>query len=186
MTLHATNGLQSAANPSGTGLALPAGSTTGSTTSNPPTSALIQAALDFLRAFSTLSPEIVISHCIPEFTHSVSPESLSLPSRGLDDFQTHSRRVFSLFTTWNIVPQTVFEDAAKNTVVLHVKMGGKVRENALGDVEVWENEAVFWVELGQHEDRWAVKSFREFVDSKLAEKLRGLLAGTAKQWTLEE
>ncbi|KAF2806387.1 uncharacterized protein BDZ99DRAFT_538611 [Mytilinidion resinicola] len=152
----------------------------------PPPSALIQAALDFLKAFSTLSPGIVTSHCTPDFTHSVSPSSLALPSRNLEEFTTHSGRVFSLFTTWDIVPQSIFEDVAKSTVVLHVKMGGKVKGRALGDLEVWGNEAVFWIELGQFEGGWAVKAVREFVDSKLAEELRRLLAGTAKERTLEE
>ncbi|KAF2490024.1 hypothetical protein BU16DRAFT_544365 [Lophium mytilinum] len=152
----------------------------------PPTSALTQAALDFLKDFSTLSPAIITSHCTPDFTHSISPASLALPSRNLEEFKTHSARVYSLFSTWEIVPDTVFEDVGKSTVVAHAKMGGKVKGRALGDVDFWKNEAVFWIEMGEVEGRWMVKAVREFVDSKLGEELRRRLTGTAKERTLEE
>jgi hypothetical protein len=140
----------------------------------------IQTFNTFLESYSTLRPEALTCLASPDFSHAVLPLSLNLPSRTLAPFQQHATQVFSLFSSFCLLPVPNGADEAihfspdTDTVIAHCKMGGKVNaQSEMGGVlglEEWWTECVLFVRMS--EDGKRIVEVREFVDSKKAEELR--------------
>ncbi|KAF2242366.1 hypothetical protein BU26DRAFT_584611 [Trematosphaeria pertusa] len=142
----------------------------------------------FIAAYPTLRPQALAAHASADFTHTVLPSSLNLPSRGLEPFQQHAAMIFSLFSDFSMVPQpegsprAVHFCADTGTVVAHCRMGGRVdtasekgRVLVEGGVLEWWTECVLFVRMSG--DGGSVVEVREFVDSGRAGELKGRLSG---------
>lgn len=138
--------------------------------SSPTPSTRLKTTHALLSSYSALSAPALLAHLSPTFTHQVLPLSLNFPVRDRAAFATHASHVTSVFKTFAMVPQTIFEDEANNAVVVYAKMVGELVE--LGH---WENECVLMLRMAP--DGESVVECREFVDSARANLLRGMLEG---------
>ncbi|KAF2637526.1 hypothetical protein P280DRAFT_472233 [Massarina eburnea CBS 473.64] len=142
----------------------------------------------YLRAYSTLRPAALTTTATSHFTHAVLPLSLSIPARSLENFQQHANIIFSLFSSFQMIPVTsegndgVHFSKETNTVVAHCRMGGKVNgESEKGKLlieagyEEWWTENVLVVRMSKDGKR--VEEVREFVDSAKAAELQKRLSG---------
>jgi hypothetical protein len=125
----------------------------------------------FLGSYRELSPAALIAHLSPSFTHQVLPSSLESPLRDCKAFFSHARMITSFFTSFEMIPTIVYEDANSNAVVVHAKMVGEL--NGLGP---WENECVMLLKMSR--DGTKITEMKEFVDSAKANILKEKL--TAK------
>ena len=133
----------------------------------------VQTARAALSSYSALTVEALLQPLDDQFTHKVLPSSLETPSRDREAFKTHAGRVNSVFESFAMVPQSMFEDPAKNTVIIHAKMIGELIE--LGP---WENECIIFMKMS--EDGKKVVEHTEFVDSLRAKLLQAKLMGRTK------
>ncbi|KAJ4361380.1 hypothetical protein N0V95_001891 [Ascochyta clinopodiicola] len=141
-----------------------------------------------IKAYSTRRPEALISTASRDFTHTVLPASLSLPSRPLTSFKEHAGMIFSLFENFEMTPQSngngdaVHYSKETNTVTAHCRMGGKVdAESPMGQkliasgLSEWWTECVLFVQMSPDGKR--IVEVREFVHSAKAEELQERLSG---------
>ncbi|KAF2429112.1 hypothetical protein EJ08DRAFT_591406 [Tothia fuscella] len=128
----------------------------------------------FFESYSLLSPEALLSRLSPTFTHKVLPSSLDMPLRDRSAFAGHAKGITSIFQSFAMVPQVVFEDPIKNVVVAHCKMVGEL--HGLGH---WENECMIWCKMAQ--DGGSIVEMREFVDSARARLLKEKLMGMMEE-----
>ncbi len=142
-------------------------STTSTTTT--PRSPRLTTAHAVIESYSTLSAASLLSHCAPSFTYRVLPASLGMPPRDKDAFLQQAGRIFSIFSSFAMVPQQIFEDDHSNAVIVYAKMVGELK--GLGP---WENECV--IVLRMSEDGTEVVEQTEFVDSAKANELREKMA----------
>jgi hypothetical protein len=119
----------------------------------------------FFDSYSELSPQALLEHIAPVFTHQVLPSSLSMPARNREAFATHAKGITSIFKTFAMVPQVVYDDCVRNVVIAHCKMIGELHE--LGH---WENECVMWLQMSR--DGMKIVEMKEFVDSAKARILK--------------
>jgi hypothetical protein len=142
----------------------------------------------YLKAYSTLRPAALSAQATTSFTHAVLPFSLNIPVRPFSNFQQHAHMIFSLFSSFQMLPVASEGNAGihfskeTNTVIAHCKMGGKVNEdNEKGKLlieagyEEWWTENVLVVRMS--EDGKRVEEVREFVDSAKASELQKRLSG---------
>jgi hypothetical protein len=125
----------------------------------------VQTAKAFLLSYKALQSSALLTHVSPNFTHCILPTSLGMPSRSRDEFAKHAGAVTSIFTSFAMVPVSIFEDEKKNTVVVHANMVAEL----VGGMGSYENECVIFLRMDE-EGASVVKS-TEFVDSW---KARGL------------
>jgi ketosteroid isomerase-like protein len=125
----------------------------------------LNAIYAFLDSYAELSPDALLEHIAPDFTHQVLPSSLQMPVRDRKAFAAHAKGITSIFKTFAMVPQAVYEDIARNIVVAHCKMIAELHE--LGP---WENECVMWMQMS--DDGTKIVEMREFVDSARARMLK--------------
>jgi ketosteroid isomerase-like protein len=125
----------------------------------------LNAIYAFFDSYSALSPDALLEYLAPDFTHQVLPSSLQMPLRDREAFAAHAKGITSIFKSFAMVPQTVYEDSARNVVIAHCKMIGEL--HVLGS---WENECVIWVQMSK--DGTKVVEMREFVDSAKARLLK--------------
>ncbi|KAF2035244.1 hypothetical protein EK21DRAFT_84864 [Setomelanomma holmii] len=110
-----------------------------------------------IESYSTLRPQALTTHAARDFTHQIIPLSLNIPPRKLQPFQEHADQIFSLFSSFNMIPQAnrtgdlIYFSPGTNTVIAHCKMGGKVnRESEMGaklGLEKWWTECVLLVRM---------------------------------------
>ncbi|KAF1960613.1 hypothetical protein CC80DRAFT_488905 [Byssothecium circinans] len=142
----------------------------------------------YLQAYCTLRPAALTATATPNFTHAVLPLAVKIPVRTLENFQQHADIIFSLFSSFQMIPVTSEGDDGvhfcrdTNTVTAHCRMGGKVnRESEKGQrlieagYDEWWTENVLMVRLSA--DGRRVEEVREFVDSAKAAELQRRLAG---------
>jgi ketosteroid isomerase-like protein len=125
----------------------------------------LNAIYAFFDSYAELSPDALLEHIASDFTHQVLPSSLQMPLRDRKAFAAHAKGITSIFKTFAMVPQVVYEDVARNIVIAHCKMIGQL--HALGP---WENECVMWMQMSN--DGTKIVEMREFVDSARAGLLR--------------
>lgn len=125
----------------------------------------LDTAYSVLDSYSTLSVEALLAPLSDDFTHQVLPESLGMPLREKDAFAAHAGGITSVFSKFSMVPQTVFEDPNKNSVIVYAKMIGE-----LVDLGPWENECIIMMKMS--EDGRNVVESKEFVDSAKARLLK--------------
>lgn len=142
----------------------------------------------YLKAYTTLRPQALSANATTDFTHAVLPLSLNIPVRPLEGFQQHAHIIFSLFSSFQMIPVKSGQDSGvhfskeTNTVVAHCKMGGKVNSaSEKGQMlinagyEEWWTENVLVVRMS--EDGTRVEEVKEFVDSAKAAELQKRLNG---------
>lgn len=141
-----------------------------------------------IASYSTLRPEALVSTATRDFTHTILPASLNLPSRSVADFRSHAGVVLSLFESFEMTPQpngvgdAVHLSIETNTITAHCKMGGKINaDNPMGQkliargLEEWWTECVLFVKMSV--DGTRIVEVREFVDSAKAQELQKRLSG---------
>ena len=131
------------------------------------------AIYSFFDSYSQLSPDAILEHIAPTFTHQVLPSSLQMPLRDRNAFAAHAKGITSIFKTFAMVPQVVYDDSARNVVIAHCRMIGEL--NSLGP---WENECVMWMKMSN--DGTKIIEMREFVDSARALLLKEKLTASMK------
>jgi hypothetical protein len=139
----------------------------------------MKTAQAVLYGYSTLKPSDMLAPLSPTFTHKVLPTSLSMPARDLEAFKIHVGRIGSIFSTFKMEPQRIFEDPENNSVVLYCKMIGELTQ--LGP---WENECFMTMKMS--EDGEKVEEITEFVDSAKAKLLHEKLSGLGKGNVMRE
>jgi hypothetical protein len=154
-------------------------SQTSTTMSSPPPSTRMKTVQAVLHGYSTLNPSDILPSLSPTFTHHILPASLAMPSRDLAAFNVHFSRISSIFRTFEMVPQRIFEDPSQNTVVMYCKMVGELTR--LGP---WENECCMIVRMSENEEM--VEEITEFVDSNKARLLHEKLSGLGKGNVMRE
>ncbi|KAE9375927.1 hypothetical protein N431DRAFT_463988 [Stipitochalara longipes BDJ] len=133
----------------------------------------VQTARAALASYSALEVEALLQPLDDEFTHKVLPSSLEMPLRNREAFTTHADRVTSVFKSFSMVPQSMFEDPVKNTVIVYAKMIGE-----LVDLGPWENECIIFMKMSANGKK--VVEHTEFVDSLRAKLLQAKLMGRTK------
>jgi hypothetical protein len=133
----------------------------------------MKTAQAVLHGYSTLKPSDMLAPLSPTFTHKVLPTSLNMPARDLEAFKVHAGRIGSIFSSFKMVPQRMFEDPERNSVVIYAKMIGELTQ--LGP---WENECFMTMKMS--EDGEKVEEITEFVDSAKAKLLHEKLSGLGK------
>jgi hypothetical protein len=141
-----------------------------------------------IKGYSTLRPEALVATASRDFSHTILPASLKLPSRPLAAFKDHAETIFSLFEMFEMTPEdngngdAVHFSKETNTVTAHCKMGGKVNAGSpMGQKLVasglteWWTECVLFVRMSPDGKR--VMEVREFVDSAKADELQKRLSG---------
>lgn len=132
-----------------------------------PQSRRLQTAYQVLEGYKTLRLEEILRPLDDHtFTQQVLPMSLGMPSRSKSEFTKHAAGITSIFTSFRMEPQAVFEDEVQNAVVIYAKMVGELTR----DLGPWENECVMMMKFSR--DGRRVVEHREFVDSAKA-KLMG-------------
>ncbi|KAH6665607.1 hypothetical protein B0J14DRAFT_605460 [Halenospora varia] len=137
----------------------------------------LKRAHALLEAYSLLSPDALVANFSSNFTHQILPASLSMPIRDREQFAHHALIITSIFTRFAMVPQQIFEDPQKNTVVIYANMLGEL----VGGLGEWENECFMILQMVEEGSEVKIQSIKEFVDSAkakvLSEKLKGLDIG---------
>lgn len=141
-----------------------------SASTNADRSMRLRTAYAVLDSYSALDVDALLGPTAANFTHQVLPLSLGMPVRSRDEFASHATRFVTIFKSFAMEPQAVFEDAEQNAVVAYCKMVGELNMG-LG---AWENECVIMMRMS--EDGTAVVEHREFVDSVKAQLLPKKLA----------
>lgn len=131
------------------------------------TSNRLATAYALLEAYSSLSPDQILAQLDDNGRYQVLPDSLGMPQRTKDEFAAHAAGITSVFKSFKMIPQAIYEDAASNVVVIHAKMDGQLAKGPGGR---WENECVML--LSMNEDGTKIVEIKEFVDSDKAMKMR--------------
>ncbi|RFU33338.1 hypothetical protein B7463_g3032, partial [Scytalidium lignicola] len=133
----------------------------------------IKTAYALLDSYSILNVEALLASLTDSFTHKVLPELLEMPLRDKTAFAVHAERMASIFSTFTMVPQSVFEDQERNSVVIHAKMVGE-----LINLGSWENECIIMLKMS--DDGCKVVEQKEFVDSARAKLFQEKLLSVTK------
>lgn len=136
------------------------------TSSFTPPSQRIKTVHDLLDGYRSLSVPTLLAPLAEDFRHRALPASLEMPERDRTAFAQHAAGVFGLFDAFEMVPQSVHEDAATNVVVVHALMTGVMKMKQLD----WRNECILLIRLS--EDGASVREIAEFVDSAKAVEMR--------------
>lgn len=134
----------------------------------------VQTARAALESYSALSVDALLQPLDNDFIHQVLPSSLEMPPRNKEAFANHAARVTSIFSSFAMIPQSMLEDPAQNTVIVHAKMIGE-----LIDLGPWENECIIFMRMS--EDGAKVVEHTEFVDSLRAKLLQAKLTSRKKE-----
>lgn len=126
----------------------------------------LRTAHALLESLSALSADAILQHLAPNFTHQILPQSLQIPARSRDEFAVHAQRITSIFSKFQMIPQSIFEDEDRNSVIIYARMVGELNFN-LGH---WENECIHMLKMS--EDGTKVVEHKEFVDSARANLLQ--------------
>lgn len=131
------------------------------------TSNRLATAYALLEAYSSLSPDQILAQLDDNGKYKVLPDSLGMPQRTKAEFAAHAAGITSVFKSFKMIPQAIYEDAAANAVIIHAKMDGELAKGPGGR---WENECVML--LSMNEDGTKIVEINEFVDSDKAMKMR--------------
>ncbi|ORY10341.1 hypothetical protein BCR34DRAFT_588680 [Clohesyomyces aquaticus] len=142
----------------------------------------------YIASYSSLRPAALTASASQNFLHAILPLSLNLPSRTLQPFKQHSAMIFSLFSSFEMIPHpngsgtSMHFSPSTNTAIAHCKMGGRINgESEKGKLLVkrgvleWWTECVLFVRFDGVGE--SVVEVREFVDSAKAGELRLRLEG---------
>lgn len=136
------------------------------TSSFTPPSQRIKTVHDLLDGYRSLSVPTLLAPLAEDFRHRALPASLEMPERDRAAFAQHAAGVFGLFDAFEMVPQSVHEDAATNVVVVHALMKGVMKLQQRD----WRNECILLIRLSK--DGARVREIAEFVDSAKAVEMR--------------
>ncbi|KAF2259880.1 hypothetical protein CC78DRAFT_445629, partial [Lojkania enalia] len=141
----------------------------------------LQTFRRYTSAYSTLRPQALAANASQDFSHTVLPSSLLIPSRDLEPFKLHASVIFSIFDSFEMIPELgpngVHFSPETDTVIAHCKMGGKINGKSESGAKLvkqglseWWTECVLFVKM----DRTGreVVEVREFVHSAKAEELK--------------
>ncbi|KAK0707974.1 hypothetical protein B0H67DRAFT_450932, partial [Lasiosphaeris hirsuta] len=129
-------------------------------------SARLQTVHALLDGYSSLSVPQLLKTLSPDFTHRVLPASLRMPTRDKQSFSLHAKGIFSVFDTFSMIPEEIYEDASQDVVVVHARMKGTLKHTK----QQWDNECFMSVHLTS--DGREVLEVEEFVDSSKALEMR--------------
>lgn len=127
----------------------------------------LNTAYSLLDAYGSLSPENILSHLDESCTHQALPESLGMQPRSKEEFRGHAQGITSIFSSFAMIPQNVYEDEQNNAVVIHAKMDGQLNKAGMGQ---WKNECIMLLRFTP--DGTKITQIREFVDSAKAMEMR--------------
>jgi ketosteroid isomerase-like protein len=127
----------------------------------------LNTAYSLLDAYGALSPDAILSHLDEDCTHQALPASLEMPPRSKEEFRGHAQGITSIFTTFAMIPQNVYEDHDNNAVVIHAIMDGQLNKPGMGQ---WKNECIMLLRFTP--DGSKITQIREFVDSAKAMEMR--------------
>ncbi|ETS84715.1 hypothetical protein PFICI_02740 [Pestalotiopsis fici W106-1] len=119
-----------------------------------------------IAGYGSLSVPTLLEPLADNFHHRVLPESLDMPARDKESFAQHATGVFSIFEKFQMIPMSTYEDRESGTVVVHTRMQGTMKQNAME----WRNECIMLI--GLSEDGSQVVEITEFVDSAKATQMR--------------
>ncbi|KAF2838279.1 hypothetical protein M501DRAFT_1005151 [Patellaria atrata CBS 101060] len=119
----------------------------------------------FLNSYSECSADALLAYLSPEFSHQVLPTSIGMPKRDRDGFAGHAAMITSVFSSFAIEPQDVFEDPTQNAVIVYAHMKGEIK--GLGP---HNNECMMILRLSQ--DQTKIEGMTEFVDSMVAMEMK--------------
>ncbi|KAL1306779.1 hypothetical protein AAFC00_005440 [Neodothiora populina] len=131
------------------------------------TSNRLATAYALLEAYSALSPDQILSQLDDDGKHQILPESLGMPARSKQEYGAHAAGITSVFKSFKMIPQAIYEDVASNAVIIHAKMDGELAKGSGGR---WENECIML--LSMNDDGTKIVEIKEFVDSDKAMKMR--------------
>lgn len=138
----------------------------------------LQTAYKVLSDYSLLSADALVAPLAPNATHQVLPSSLDIPLRDRETFAQHAKGFTSIFTSFAMEPQSVYEAPDQNAVIAHCHMVGEL----VGGMGPWRNECIIIMTMS--EDGTQVVGYKEFVDSAraaiLKEKLGKFFASKKK------
>lgn len=147
-----------------------------------------QTIQTLLQGYSSLSVASLLIPLSQDFVHRVLPASLGMPPRDKTSFAGHAAGIFSIFETFQMIPDEMYFDEDSKTVTIHARMEGvwksepgmtsastakkgKRGQGELeGDAGKWNNECVMIVRLTR--DGTQVLEITEFVDSAKAMEMR--------------
>jgi hypothetical protein len=118
-----------------------------------------------LRGYSSLSAPVLIQPLSDAFSHAVLPARLGMPRRDKAQFAQHADEVFRIFQEFHMTPLNIYEDTARNTVIIHAEMKGKLKQSGRPDTE-HHHECMLIIKLS--EDGKKIVEMQEFCDSELA------------------
>ncbi|CAD0108923.1 unnamed protein product [Aureobasidium uvarum] len=127
----------------------------------------LNTAYSLLDAYGSLSPDAILDHLDDSCTHQALPASLGMPPRSKEEFRGHAQGITSIFTTFAMVPQNIYEDEDNNAVVIHAMMDGQLNKPGMGP---WKNECIMLLRFTP--DGSKIIQIREFVDSAKAMEMR--------------
>lgn len=119
-----------------------------------------------IAGYGSLSVPTLLEPLADNFQHRVLPESLDMPARDKQSFAQHATGVFSIFEKFQMIPTSTYEDVNAGTVVVHARMQGTMKQNAME----WRNECIMLIRLS--EDGSKVVEIVEFVDSAKAKQMQ--------------
>ncbi|RYO74483.1 hypothetical protein DL766_000471 [Monosporascus sp. MC13-8B] len=129
-------------------------------------SARISTVNALLDGYGSLSIAQLLEPLAAEFRHQVLPESLQMEQCDKESFAKKAEGIFGIFAEFQMIPQSIAEDAKRGMVIVHAHMDGTFK-NGSGK---WKNECVMIIQLSP--DGTKVLEIREFVDSAKALEMR--------------
>jgi len=131
----------------------------------------LRTAYEVLEGYKTLSVANILAPLDDvSFVQQVLPQSLGMPPRTKTEFAQHASGITSIFKSFRMEPQQVYEDEAQNAVIIYAKMIGELTR----DMGSWENECIMIMKFSP--DGRKVVSHNEFVDSAKAKMMKEKMA----------
>ncbi|KAE8450082.1 hypothetical protein EG329_006863 [Mollisiaceae sp. DMI_Dod_QoI] len=136
-------------------------------------------ALAFISAFEYLDIPTHMSLRTPTCTQIFAPSSIHQPPPLTNsDFSVHLSKLKSIISHFPVWPKEIIEDERENRVVIwatsEATFKDEVRDEGLSEAEWgYKGEYVFMLTLDESGER--IEKVVEFLDSKAAERARGLV-----------
>ncbi|KAK1759795.1 hypothetical protein QBC47DRAFT_291716 [Echria macrotheca] len=126
----------------------------------------MQTIRTLLEGYKSLSVTQLLKPLAQEFVHQVLPRSLCMPPRNRTEFARHAEGIFSIFRSFEMVPEAIYDDELRGVVIIHARMEGILKSTE----DSWINECFLMVTLSP--DHKEVVEISEFVDSAKAVEMK--------------
>ncbi|KAI0129624.1 hypothetical protein BJ170DRAFT_617053 [Xylariales sp. AK1849] len=148
----------------------------------PPT--LVATATAYMRVFTTLDPNTIISVLSEDYKHVFAPASLNPPGPFTrDGFFSHLTQLQGILRSFPVQFKQTWPNPSLNQIVIwadsETEFHDHVKDN--DDVEEWKFRGEYLWVLTMNLTGEKVEHVLEFLDSKATEQLRGLMARAFKK-----